>query len=103
MLSFSFGARPLTCKIAKTSELNSWPNGIPAKVMPVSSLGRLTEKLGVRFKSFQRLLYALTCLKSHLRDLLILWIYRRNQCSLQIEHRLPLSQEVETIVVLNLC
>ena len=49
---FSLGARPLTCSIANTRELNSWPKGMPANVIPVSSPGRLTEKLGVRFKDF---------------------------------------------------
>ena len=49
---FSLGARPLTCSIANTRELNSWPKGMPANVIPVSSPGRLTEKLGVRLKIF---------------------------------------------------
>ena len=36
MLSSSLSALPPACRMARMSELNSWPPGIPLKIMPVS-------------------------------------------------------------------
>jgi hypothetical protein len=36
-LSSNFKSDPPICRIASTNELNSWPPGIPVKVIPVST------------------------------------------------------------------
>ena len=43
----NFNGCPPACSKAKTNDVNSCPDGIPAKVMPVGSISRLTSKDGI--------------------------------------------------------
>jgi hypothetical protein len=44
----TLGGWPPVCNSASTSEVNSWPIGMPAKRMRAGSPGRPTEKEGLR-------------------------------------------------------